>query len=145
MKEFTGPGQRVKISDELSVLNGRTGTVTLVRKLDGGAWIDIDGGLPDGLRRFPKGDSGGRENWIVFCPDQCILVKKPIFILDADDGTAPRAIGMACDRPTAVANLTAEIQGALDRLEEGRDGDVIYLKLSRCDMTDKELGDMPEE
>ncbi len=71
-------------------------------------------------------------------------MKKPIFFIDADDDMGPHAIGMAADRPGAMANLTAKIHVALDRLEEGRDGDVVNLRLSRSDMTDEEVADMPE-
>jgi len=71
MKRFTGVGQRVKISIDGCELNGRTGTVRRVRISDGGAWVDIDGGLPDTLRWFPKNDEHGRGNHLALYPDEC--------------------------------------------------------------------------
>ena len=77
MKKFVGLGQRVTICCEGFELDGRTGTVTRVRISDAGAWVDIDGGLPDALRQFPKGDEGGRENHIILYPEECIEGDKP--------------------------------------------------------------------
>jgi hypothetical protein len=71
--------------------------------------------------------------------------KRPVFFLDADDGLDKRAIGLAANRTTAEANLLAEIQVALDTLEEGADGGAITLVLTRHDMTAAELEASPEE
>ena len=70
MKTFRGLGQRVEISYDGFELDGRTGTVKRVRR-DGGAWVEIDDGLPNALRQFPKGDEAGRENHIILYPEDC--------------------------------------------------------------------------
>jgi len=72
MKRFTGPGQRVKVKVAGFELDGRTGTVRRVRISDRGAWVDINGGLPDALRQFPKDDETGRGNYIILYPDECV-------------------------------------------------------------------------
>lgn len=71
-------------------------------------------------------------------------MKKPIFFLDADDDLGNRTIGASADRVLAEANLHAEIQSALDRLELGGDGSKLVWILKRIDMTDKELAALPE-
>lgn len=72
-------------------------------------------------------------------------MKFPIFFLDDDTDTGNRAVGTAADREAAEANLHAEIQGALDRLERGEDGCRVTLVLTRRDMTAEELDSLPEE
>ena len=71
MKRFIKPGQRVKVSLDGHELNGRTGTVERMRICDDGAWVDIDGGLPSELRKFPEDDEFGRGNHIILYPDEC--------------------------------------------------------------------------
>ena len=76
MDKFTGLGQRVQIDCEgFALLHGRTGTVNRIRT-DGGAWVDIHGGLPASLRRFPVGDEHGRGNHIILYPDECVKAER---------------------------------------------------------------------
>lgn len=69
----------------------------------------------------------------------------PTFFLDADDDMGNRAIGLATNRPLAESNLLGELQVALDRLEQGNDGDQVRLVLTRVDMTSEDLAAIPEE
>lgn len=72
-------------------------------------------------------------------------MNRPIFFLDADDDMGNRAIGTIVDMASAARNLGAECREALGRLKRGDDGDVINLRLSRCDMSEEELVALPEE
>ncbi len=78
-------------------------------------------------------------------PNHEETMKRPVFFLDADDDLGNRAVGMAANRPQAEANLLAEVQGALGRLQSGDDGDRVTLILTRTDMTSDELAALPEE
>ena len=57
-------------------LAGKTGTVVRLRRADDAAWVRMDCDLPRGLRTFPVGDEGGRDNHIILWPRECCAVRK---------------------------------------------------------------------
>jgi hypothetical protein len=70
MKSFTN-GQRVIVAADDHELNGMLGTVKRLRLKDDGAWVDMDGPLPVGMRKFPEDDQHGRGNHQLLFPEDC--------------------------------------------------------------------------
>lgn len=73
MKRFKN-NQRVVVSDpdpDHAALRGTTGVVTRLLMRDKSAWVNIEAGMPDHLRRFPASDPGGRGNYVLLWPEEC--------------------------------------------------------------------------
>lgn len=67
-------GQRVRISDRSSPLYRHTGKVVRMRKADEGAWVEMDGDLPEELRGFPVADERARH--VLLYPEDCGPVRQ---------------------------------------------------------------------
>ena len=73
MKRFEN-GQRVRVSDPEHPMVGEVGTVRRLRKIDGGAWVEMDRDLPLDLRTFPADDP--RRNHALLYPDECERLRR---------------------------------------------------------------------
>jgi hypothetical protein len=62
-------GQRIRVIDPASPMNGKLGTVHRQRRMDIGAWVNMDETLPAEMQQFAIGDS--RSNHVLLFPEQC--------------------------------------------------------------------------
>ena len=62
---------RVVVTDKSHALHGMGGTVKRLRMGDNGAWVAMDGPVPDELRYFPSDDIHARGNHVLLYPEEC--------------------------------------------------------------------------
>jgi hypothetical protein len=67
-------GQSVRVIDQNHPCFGKIGRVWRESLREMSAWIQMNEPIPENLRRFPKGDKGGRDCNIMLLPGQCELV-----------------------------------------------------------------------
>lgn len=61
--------QRVSVTDPEHPMHGMSGTVVRLRRLDVGAWVNMDRDLPIDLRTF--GATDPRRNHALLYPQEC--------------------------------------------------------------------------
>ena len=69
-------GDRVRVVRRDHPLFQQAGTVVRVRMADDGAWVEMDGDVPEGIREFPAGDPKARH--VMLYPDQCGPVRQVV-------------------------------------------------------------------
>ena len=69
-------GERVRVVQRDHPLYQQSGTVVRVRMADDGAWVEMDGDLPEAVRQFPAGSPQARH--VVMYPDQCGAVRQVV-------------------------------------------------------------------
>lgn len=68
MTRFT-LNRRVRVTEPLHALHGRTGRVVKPLLASATAWVEIDGAVPEGSRTWPRGHE--RANWVLLAAEYC--------------------------------------------------------------------------